>query len=151
MLLLGHVAAGTVVARWANEKADLRWIIFLSLLPDLIDKPLGLIIFRETINNGRVFFRSLLVNILLTFLLILWRRPLVYPLILWVHQFCDLMWTRPWVALWPLTGSFSYRNLPLAEWGYQVLNPYNVISEIVGMIVLLFLVVRHYRRFDIIK
>jgi len=143
MLFLGHVASGTVAARWADGKADLRWVIFFSLLADLVDKPIGLIIFRETINNGRVYFHSLLVNLILTGILLLARRPLVYSLTLWVHQLGDLMWTRPWVALWPLTGSFGYRDLPLDQWAWSAFGPYNVTTELVGIVLLVILVVRH--------
>jgi hypothetical protein len=128
-------------------KADLRWVIFLALVADVIDKPVGLIIFHETINNGRVYFHSLLVNLLLTLLLILWRKPLIYPLALWVHQLADRMWMRPWVSLWPFSGTFGYRDLPLDDWVYNVLNPYNLTTEAMGLAVTLWLVLR-YRLYD---
>ena len=126
MLIFGHIASAALPARWATPKADLRWVIFLALLADLIDKPVGLVIFRETINNGRVYFHSLLVNLLLTLVLIALRKPLIYPLALWTHQLCDRMWMRPWTAMWPFTGTFGYRDLPLDDWVYNVLNPYNL-------------------------
>jgi len=119
-----------------DKKADLRFVVLLTLLADIIDKPLGLIIFSETINNGRVWFHSLAVNLVLSAVLLLWRKPLVYVLALWLHQLCDRMWMRPWVALWPLTGAFGYRALPLDQWVYSVLNPYNVISDVLGLAVL---------------
>ncbi len=119
-----------------DKKADLRFVVLLTLLADIIDKPLGLIIFSETINNGRVWFHSLAVNLALSAVLLLWRKPLVYVLALWLHQLCDRMWMRPWVALWPLTGAFGYRALPLDQWVYSVLNPYNVISDVLGLAVL---------------
>lgn len=137
MLVLGHVAAATVSGHALDRRADLRSVIFFTLLADLIDKPLGLIVFRETINNGRVWFHSLSVNLLLTLLLVLARKPGVYSLALWLHQLCDRMWMRPWVALWPLTGAFGYRDLPLENWVYSVLNPYNLVSEAIGLVVLL--------------
>jgi hypothetical protein len=137
LLVLGHVAAATVSSHALDRRADLRWVMFFALLADLIDKPLGLIVFRETINNGRVWFHSLSVNLLLTFVLLLARRPLVYALALWLHQLCDRMWMRPWVALWPFTGAFGYRYLPLEDWVYSVLNPYNLVSEAIGFVVLL--------------
>ena len=144
MLVFGHVATATLACHRLDRRADLRWVVFLTLLADLIDKPLGLIVFAETINNGRVWFHSLAVNLALSLALIAWRKPLVTVLALWFHQLCDRMWMRPWVALWPLTGAFGYRDLPLDEWVYNVLNPYNVISEVIGLTALL-LFVRHYR------
>lgn len=143
MLVFGHVASAAAACHGLDRRADLRWVIFLTLLADLVDKPLGLVVFRETINNGRVWFHSLLVNALLTVVLLAWRRPLVYPLALWMHQLCDLMWMRPWVALWPLTGRFGYRVMELDEWVYNVLNPYNVASDVAGLIVLAWFVRRY--------
>ena len=119
-----------------NKKADLRFVVFLALLADIIDKPFGLIIFSETINNGRVWFHSLAVNLGLSVILLLWRKPLVYVLALWLHQLCDRMWMRPWVALWPLAGAFGYRDLPLDQWVYSLFNPYNVISDVLGLAVI---------------
>lgn len=146
MLVFGHVAAATVTCHTLDRKADLRWVVFLTLLADIIDKPFGLIIFSETINNGRVWFHSLAVNLLLSIVVVLWRKPLVYVLALWFHQLCDRMWMRPWVALWPLTGRFSYRHLTIDEWVYNVFNRYNVVSDVIGFAVLLGFA-WHYRLF----
>jgi inner membrane protein len=147
MLVFGHMVSAALPARWATPKADLRAVIFFALLADLIDKPLGLIIFRQTLNNGRVYFHSLFVNLLITGALVAWRKPLIYALALWSHQLCDLMWTRPWIALWPFTGALGYRNLPLEDWVYSVLNPYNVTTEAVGLAITVFFVAR-YRLWD---
>ena len=147
MLVFGHIASASLPARWASPRADLRWVIFFALLADIIDKPVGLVIFRETLNNGRVYFHSLLVNLLLTLVLVAWRKPLIYVLALWTHQLCDLMWTRPWVALWPFTGRFGYRDLPLDDWVYSVLNPYNLTTEALGLAVTLWAIL-HFRLYD---
>ncbi len=136
MLVFGHVAAATVSCHALDRRADLRVVILLTLVADIIDKPLGLWIFKETINNGRVWFHSLSVNLLLTLLLVLARKPLVYSLSLWLHQLCDRMWMRPWVALWPLTGRFGYRDLDFEDWVYGIFSPYNVVSDVLGLAVL---------------
>jgi hypothetical protein len=143
MLVLGHAATAMVATRWVSEKVDLRWVVFFGILADLVDKPLGLILFRQTLNNGRVYFHSILVNLLVMTVLIIVRKPLVYSLALWVHQFCDLMWARPWVALWPLKGALGYRDLPLDEWVYSVFGPYNVTTEIAGFVFFAWLVFRY--------
>jgi len=147
MLVFGHIASAVLPTRWAMAKADLRWVIFFALLADLIDKPLGLVIFRETLNNGRVYFHSLLVNLLVMLVLVLWRKPLIYVLALWIHQLCDRMWMRPWVALWPFTGTFGYRDLPLENWVYSVLNPYNLTTEAIGLAITAWAVIR-FRLYD---
>ena len=148
MILCGHIATGFLAARCVAKKADLRWVVFFSLLADLIDKPVGLVLFRETINNGRVYFHSLLVNLLLTAFLLLAKKPLIYPLALWVHQFFDLMWNRPWVAMWPVTGTFGFRDLSNEQWVWSVLNPYNLWSELAGLTVVVAFVLwfRLYKR-----
>lgn len=146
MLVFGHVAAATVSCHALDRRADLRWVIFFTLVADIVDKPLGLWVFKETINNGRVWFHSLAVNLLVSMVLVLARKPGVYALALWLHQLCDLMWTRPWVALWPLTGRFGFRDLAFEDWVYGIFNPYNVVSDVVGLVVLLFFAWR-YRLF----
>ena len=35
-----------------------------------------------------------------------------------------------------MTGAFGYRDLPLDQWLYGMLNPYNVISDVLGLAVL---------------
>lgn len=144
MLVFGHVAAATVSCHALDRRADLRWVIFFTLVADIVDKPLGLWVFKETINNGRVWFHSLAVNLLVSLVLVLARKPGVYALALWLHQLCDLMWTRPWVALWPLTGRFGYRDLAFDDWVYAIFNPYNVVSDAIGLVVLAAFA-RHYR------
>jgi hypothetical protein len=136
VLIFGHVAAATVSCHALDRRSDLRWVIFFTLLADIIDKPLGLWVFKETINNGRVWFHSLSVNLLVTVILVLARKPLVYALALWFHQLCDRMWMRPFVALWPLTGRFGYRDQSFEDWVYAVFNPYNVVSDVIGLAVL---------------
>jgi len=136
VLVFGHVAAATVSCHALDRRADLRFVIFFTLVADIVDKPLGLWVFKETINNGRVWFHSLAVNLLVSLALVLLRKPGVYVLALWLHQLCDLMWTRPWVALWPLTGRFGYRDLAFEDWVYGIFNPYNVVSDVIGLVVL---------------
>jgi hypothetical protein len=147
VLVFGHVASATVLCHGLDRKADLRWVLFYTLVADIVDKPLGLVVFRETINNGRVWFHSLAVNLLVSLLLVLAAKPGVYVLALWLHQLCDRMWMRPWVALWPLTGAFQYRELPLEDWVYSLFGPYNVVSDAVGLVVLVAFA-RRYGLFD---
>ena len=147
MLVLGHLATAGVAARWIDENVDLRWVILFGLLADLVDKPIGLVLFRESFNNGRIYGHSLLVNLALTLLLLVLHKPLIYSLALWLHQLCDLMWTRPGVALWPFTGPFTYRDLPLDQWVIVSLSPYHLVAEVVGCVVVLYFVSR-YRLLD---
>ena len=45
---------------------DIRLLFIGSLLPDIIDKPLGMIILRDSLANGRIFAHTLLFLVVLT-------------------------------------------------------------------------------------
>jgi hypothetical protein len=81
--------------------------------------------------------------LLLTLILVALHKPLVYSLALWVHQWVDLMWTRPWVALWPFTGAFGYREMELEHWVSLTLSPYHLVAEAVGFALIACFVFRH--------
>jgi len=51
------------------KQIDIRVLIIGSLLPDVIDKPVGIYLFRSTFSNGRIFCHTLLFLILISLLL----------------------------------------------------------------------------------
>ena len=88
-----------------------------SLLPDIIDKPVGHIIL-VSIDNGRIFFHSLsvcaLVALLGVILLIKWRHPglLFVAAGMLSHQLADAMWNMPQSWYWPFLGLFRPKYFP---------------------------------------
>ena len=48
-----------------TKRLDWRFIIIGSMLPDIIDKPLGMFILGDTFSNGRIFAHTLLFFIIL--------------------------------------------------------------------------------------
>ncbi len=46
-------------------RVDYRLILLGSLLPDTIDKPVGLLILRDFFSNGRIFGHSFLFSLLI--------------------------------------------------------------------------------------
>jgi len=48
------------------EKIDARLLLIGSLLPDIIDKPVGTFLFRESLSNGRIFCHTLAVLLFIT-------------------------------------------------------------------------------------
>ena len=43
-----------------GSRIDIRILMMGSLLPDIIDKPVGRLLLRDTLNNGRIFSHTLL-------------------------------------------------------------------------------------------
>ena len=84
-----------------------------SVLPDLIDKPLGTIILQESVNYGRIYFHTLLVLVLIFVIAwIEWRRfrsLIVFAIGIGVlsHQLMDSMWEQYHNWLWPVYGPFQ--------------------------------------------
>ena len=106
MLLFAHVGLALATAR-LYSRLDLLFLALGSILPDIIDKPLGLLVFG-TPNMGRTFAHTLL------FLLILGAislrlRDIRLASLTWgvlVHLILDSMWSSPVILLWPLLGGF---------------------------------------------
>lgn len=96
---------------------DCRALIYSaigSLLPDIIDKPVGYIILAS-LGNGRIFFHSLtvfaLVALLGSVIWMKWRHPglLFIAAGMLSHQLADAMWTIPSSWYWPFMGWFRPR------------------------------------------
>jgi hypothetical protein len=117
MYFFFHAFAGAVLGLLiADILHDRRWVLlclFGSVLPDLLDKPLGLFFFEDSIGYGRVFGHTLLaVLVLLVLGLIIWKW-LKSPIVIGIavgfisHQVLDLMWRQPKIWLYPLYGPFQ--------------------------------------------
>jgi inner membrane protein len=163
MLLLAHpgitLGAATIVADAVNRKPswfaalsrymDIRWLLVGSLLPDIIDKPIGQYIFRDTFNNGRIFSHTLLFLIIISavgyYLLKRYRQSWMLALAAgtFAHLILDEMWQVPVTLFWPLLG-FSFPVEDLENWAADIWNalfsdPKVYIPEIIGLVILLVL------------
>ena len=112
---VGPVGAGESgefpVKRGMSRFIDYRLVIIGSLLPDLIDRPLGLWVLPDMIRpSGRGFGHTLLFNALFILLALVMLRfkgsrgPLVLALACAGHLLIDLMWESPRTLFWPLYG-----------------------------------------------
>ncbi|MBM2831711.1 MAG: hypothetical protein HW414_763 [Dehalococcoidia bacterium] len=141
-------SAGTVRNSTPSINWDYRFVLVGSLLPDLIDKPVGHIFFRETISNGRIYAHTLLFLLLLTTLgLALYRRrgtPTTSGLLLSFgvagHLIEDRIWTATGTLLWPLLG-WNFPVLDLTGWTQSIIealftNPGVYIPELIGLTLL---------------
>lgn len=138
MFFLAHMgfaaAPATQVMGWWHENRgfrskvpDLRWLLAGAVVPDILDKAVGQVLFRPYFQNGRIFLHTFAVS-LGVFLLGLyrWRRDGDGGvLLLWVgmvsHLVLDRIWTEPTTAFWPIMGPFMRHASLKSIWG-QVLD-----------------------------
>ena len=127
---------------------DLRWVIIGSLLPDIIDKPIGHIIFKDTFGTGQIYCHTLLFAIFLflagyvassiykkNFILLIAFGNLM-------HLILDFMWRKPSILLWPIYG-FTFEKstpIPFGEYLWNILRrtfqtPWAIIPEVVAAII----------------
>lgn len=156
MLIFGHVGITIGLAKMI-ERAIRRTakkdkflnvhyglVALGSMLPDIIDKPLGHIFLRESLNYGRIISHTLVFSALLWLIaLAALRRGVRWPLAIsfgsLVHLILDEMWQIPQTLLWPLYGwSFphSSQNFLLGVF-YSIYRPEVYIPEIAGAAILL--------------
>jgi membrane-bound metal-dependent hydrolase YbcI (DUF457 family) len=135
---------------------DIRLLFLASLLPDIIDKPLGHLFFRETLSSGRTIGHTLFFLILITLAGIYLYRSrnktwlLVVSLGVLVHLILDQMWQTPGTLLWPLLG-FSFERQDITDWLPNLLNelltkPGVYIPELVGLLVIIWFTWEVWRR-----
>ncbi|MDD3245992.1 MAG: metal-dependent hydrolase [Methanosarcina sp.] len=117
MLLFGHLGItlgiffglGIFIPR-LRTLINPRYLAIGAILPDLIDKPIGEVIFASTFANGRIIGHTLLFSLLL-FLIGLYMygkkrdiRVLSLTSGSFLHLFEDQMGLDPQTFLWPLFG-----------------------------------------------
>ncbi|MDP2920192.1 MAG: metal-dependent hydrolase [Dehalococcoidia bacterium] len=124
---------------------DSRLLLFGSLLPDIIDKPLGVFLLGGVYRSGRIYSHTLLFLVLLTAvgLLLRWRYKKSWLLVITfgvlTHLVFDSMWRNPVTLFWPLLG-FTFPPEQLEDWFnsllYELLHlPQVYIPEILGVTV----------------
>lgn len=154
-------------ARWLDSlsrRIDIRFLLFGALLPDIIDKPLGHIFFRETLSNGRTFSHTLLFIILIAIAgLFIYRHSknswlLATAFGASAHLVLDRMWNNPETLLWPLFG-FSFEKHDVTDYIPGIIDslatkPGYYVPEIIGGLVLVWFaweVLRRRRLLSFIK
>jgi hypothetical protein len=126
---------------------DIRLLLIASLLPDIIDKPIGMYLFRNTFSNGRIFCHTLLFLIFITLagIYLYKSKAKVWLLVLsfgtLAHLIMDQMWLNPHTLLWPLYG-FRFEPEDISEFMLKTLaglfgDIYVFVPEIVGGAVLI--------------
>ena len=125
---------------------DIRLLLIGSLLPDIIDKPLGLLFLRDSLSSGRIYAHTLLFFFLIAAagLLLYKLRHRTWMLVLaagtFTHLVLDEMWTTPKTLFWPLLG-LEFDRIKAAAWLSNILEvlrtyPEVYIPEILGFTIL---------------
>lgn len=117
MFLACHLFFGLVLGlALAGRTGERRLIGFSAIgaiIPDLLDKPVGHILFAETLDSGRLFGHGLLfVFILLAAGIISYRRRNSFVILavaagVFSHQVLDAMWAMPVTWYFPLLGPYE--------------------------------------------
>ncbi len=170
MLVFGHIGITVGVARLAEAATgryyarkpglslsyiDYRFLALGALLPDLIDKPLGLAVFPEFVGTTRSVGHSLAFSaaILLAWALGYRYRWKLVPVSLALGCVCHLvldgMWRTPETVLWPMLGWGFPKEDQQGVVGYLealLEQPWTAPSEIVGGMVIFLLFFRLWQK-----
>ena len=150
-MILWHTGLTTVIVWFVmrgNPRVDYRVVAVASLLPDIIDKPIGRILFKERFGSGRLYAHTLLLNVALFCVLFFMRGRIkrqfvLVPISSLLHLAEDGMWSQPKVFWWPLFGSkfpVDHSHVSLAHY---LLRPGIIAQEAVGLLLLLWLFGSH--------
>jgi len=140
---------------------DYRLILLGSMLPDIIDKPLGIWLHI----SGRALAHTLVFAVVLVavgFTLFAWRRStglLCLSFASGIHLVLDEMWLTPSTLLWPAYG-WSFAPGDSSEWWIRwlnslVANPDAYVPEITGGLLLgaffFYLLIRRGRLYKFVR
>jgi hypothetical protein len=143
MLLFAHLGLTLASGRFMRW-VDLAFLALGSMLPDVIDKPLGLVFFG-TPAAGRMLCHTLLFLLVLMALAFYLKDVRLASVSAGVaaHLVLDFMWQSPVILFWPLLGNFPLtRELGVFDY-IQVLlyglgNPMVWVPEMLGLSYLLY-------------
>jgi hypothetical protein len=122
MYILAHLLAGillgVLLAYLFRDSLLILACGIGSILPDLVDKPVGILLLADTLGYGRIYCHTLLFTGLVLGAGILvytrYRRAGLFVIAMGVgilsHQVLDAMWLEPRNWYWPALGSFKGRS-----------------------------------------
>ncbi len=113
-MILWHLGATVLIVRYVfrDPDMDLRWVLVGSILPDLLDKPIGSVFFHDTFGTHRLFAHSIVFPITAFAMVLLVtrrgtnrRRGSIGLVIgVFVHLLLDAAWATPEAFWWPFFG-----------------------------------------------
>ena len=128
MYPLGHIGITHLLSRIVSDRFrvpfNTKLIVVASILPDILDKPLGIL----GIGGGRFIFHSLAFVVLLYFV----RKELFFGSL--IHLILDRMWEEPEILLFPLLGFvIPERVYPLDFIQFFLQSKYAQVGELIGL------------------
>ncbi len=141
-------------------RIDYRVILLGSLLPDIIDKPLGFWLLPEVVNySTRSVGHTLVFNVGLLAVALLFLglthsyRPFILAVASSSHLILDAMWQVPSRLLWPIYGwSFPLGTTTLDEWlHFQFSGGWLDAAEMAGFMALIWFGVQLYRQRSVLQ
>jgi inner membrane protein len=133
------------------ENADYRIVALAALLPDLIDKPLSLLVFTDS-KTSQGLTHTLLVHLLVSLIVFVWwRKGLVYALAFNVHLLADRIWLYPRTLFFPFLGwqfePWRFMGSPeamLDAYAEIITYPLIITLESIGLVILAWLVMAYH-------
>lgn len=158
MLIFGHVGF-TIAIFYIFQQIlvrklyiDYRLVILGSLLPDIIDKPIGYILFQKYYENGWIYGHTLVFSLML--LVLSYSIKPKYSVLGFstlIHLIEDgVAIHMPRTFLWPLLGwNFSKNEGFTSKWIEHIISSlftdhYLQITELIGLTIISYLIL-HYR------
>ena len=153
MFIFAHVFAGALLGLvfWhlVKDRRAIPVCIAGSIIPDVIDKSLGLL-FPSVLSSGRTVIHSLSIVFIILIVALLFVRSnlrllgLGLACAILLHQLFDEMWTLPANWFYPLLGPFQGCMIPdylLTYFWLEITNP----SEWLFMVGSVVILVKSYR------
>ncbi|MDD3224365.1 MAG: metal-dependent hydrolase [Clostridium sp.] len=164
MIFFGHVGPTMALIKGYDkirskkeDYIDYRVVMVGSVLPDIIDKPIGAVFFRNVFHNSRIFGHTLLFSLILIligiFRMIKYKKTgnnfFILGICSFVHQMLDSMWLYKAIFLWPLYG-LQFPRRAEGDWLDQGItrlftDPTYFTAEIIGFIIVMYFLVQLIR------
>lgn len=154
-MIFWQVGGAVAIVRYVfkDPAMDLRFVMLGALLPNLIDKPIGSVLFNEALGSSRVYGHTLVVPALLLVLVMLFTKRgtarrkawLGLPIGWLLHVFLDGQWAAPEGFWWPFLGLDFPPMEDSTLWGVIESHFTSVVAVATEVVGLAYLVVL-YRR-----
>jgi hypothetical protein len=153
MFPTGHIAytfggLALLQARGWLPDVDYRVAALVAVSPDLVDKPLSLLVFTDAQTTQGLCHTLVAHLAVAAVVLLLARRFWPYVAVLAFHLACDQMWRYPHTLFWPLLGPHFEPWKPiegvggfLEAYAWIAMRPEVLTLELIGLAMLTVLVV----------